>query len=212
MTDQWFIRKEGNQTGPFSFAQLQEKVKAGRLNESDLIRVEGFSDWQEASTVENLFNFQQVSPPLPGQTPKKGGMKRINLIAGGVLFGFILLLVVAFFLNDDSDSAEAPVVPATEVEVAAPPDINISDGNDLIPAPEEDGLEGVIRLELNAGGSLAKNELAERFLIYVLKDGYHASVYSHDLQTGTDKLLFGYDEYSDEGYYFPYKSSFALSP
>ena len=114
MTDQWFIYEEGKQTGPYSFAQLQEEVKAGRLKESGLIWAEGFTEWQPASTVGNLFTPQQFIPPPPGQVPKKGGVKKAILIAGGVLLGLILLLVVAVFVTDDPDTAE-PSQPAGEV-------------------------------------------------------------------------------------------------
>ncbi len=207
MTDQWFIYKEGNQTGPYSFAQLQEEVRAGRLKESGLIWVEGFTEWQPASTVENLF-----TPPPPAQAPKKGGAKRIILIVGGVLLGLILLLVVAVRLSDDSGTAEPPIVPPAGVEIAAPED-NSSSGTNLSPPPGEDSLEGIIKLELTANEQLANQSLSEKFLLYAHKESDHVFVYSRDLQKGSEKLVFDYFEHSEyEGEYRPEPPALSVSP
>lgn len=120
MADQWFIFKEGKQTGPYSLVQLQEEAKGGRLKESDLIWAEGFTEWQPASTVENLFVAKQYSPPPPAQAPQKSSAKKYILIAGGVLLGLLLLLVVAVLLTDDTDTAEPPLPAGEEIEVPAP--------------------------------------------------------------------------------------------
>jgi hypothetical protein len=137
MADQWFICEEGKQTGPYSFVQLQEEVKAGRLKESGLIWAEGFTEWQPASTVENLFTPQQFTPPPPGQAPKKGGVKKAILIAGGVLLGLILLLVVAVLVTDDPDTAEPPQPDGEEIETPGP--VETAAGNQ---AAEENNATG----------------------------------------------------------------------
>jgi len=212
MADQWFIYREGDQTGPYSFVQLQEEVRAGRLNESDLIWAEGFTEWQQASTVENLFSFQQFSPPPPAQSSQKIGAKRILLIVGGVLLGLILLLVVAVLLSDDSDTAEPPTVPPADVE-NTPPEDNSSNGTNLSPPPGEDSLEGIIKLELPANEQLANQSLTEKYLLYAHKESDHVFVYNRDLQKGSEKLVFDYFEHSEyEGEYRPEPPALSVSP
>lgn len=215
MSDQWFIYKEGKQTGPYSFAQLQEEARAGRLIESDLIWAEGFPDWQPASTVENLFSFKQYSPPPPAKTQKKGGSKKNILIAGGVLLGLLLLLVVSVLLSDKPDTAEPPPLP-TETE-APTPSSNLGEEQNITPAPEEnqvdDSLEGILKLVLPTGEQLANEALSEKYLLYAHKESNHVYVYSRDLQKGTETLIFDFFEFAEyEGDYRPEPPALSVSP
>lgn len=215
MPEQWFIFKDGKQTGPYSFTQLQEEARAGRLNESDLIWAEGFPDWQSASTVENLFSFRQFSPPPLAHPPQKSSAKQYILIAGGVLLGLLLLLVVAALLSDDSDTAEPPPLP---VETEAPtPSSNLGEEQNVNPAPAvnqaDDNLKGILKLVLPTGEQLANEALSERYLLYARKESDHVFVYSRDLQKGTETLIFDFFEFAEyEGDYRPEPPALSVSP
>src|SRR5688572_26669959 len=52
----WYFARGGVQTGPVSFAQLAEAVRAGQCGPNDLVWREGMSNWQPASSVAGLFD------------------------------------------------------------------------------------------------------------------------------------------------------------
>jgi hypothetical protein len=62
MADQWFYARGGQQTGPVTFAQLTDVVRAGGLTPSDLVWQEGTPEWQPASQVPGLFGAVAAAP------------------------------------------------------------------------------------------------------------------------------------------------------
>ncbi len=54
--DNWFYSHEGERIGPVSFAELQDKAKAGGLNPRlDLVWKHGMENWQASGEIKDLF-------------------------------------------------------------------------------------------------------------------------------------------------------------
>ncbi len=52
----WFYTRQGQQLGPVTFAELQEKARAGELNPRlDMAWTQGMGDWKPAGEIEDLF-------------------------------------------------------------------------------------------------------------------------------------------------------------
>jgi hypothetical protein len=52
---QWYIHRNGRQSGPFSSQQLKNLASRGDLDPSDHIWKDGMKDWAEASRLKGLF-------------------------------------------------------------------------------------------------------------------------------------------------------------
>lgn len=71
MSDQnsaWYVGRDSQRTGPFSFDQLRQQAATGQLLQSDLIWCEGMDQWMLASQHAELFARQHpigTPPPLP---------------------------------------------------------------------------------------------------------------------------------------------------
>lgn len=125
MSKQWYIYKDQEQKGPFSWEQLTTMGNDGSLKKEDLIWTEGMDDWKKAGMVENLFLNQSSSaaqppsppdtgtptPPMPkpssgsgdsGGKKRKSPLKILAIVAGSIvglaLLGFIILLVIGLLL------------------------------------------------------------------------------------------------------------------
>jgi uncharacterized membrane protein YhaH (DUF805 family) len=56
MSDAWFYTRQGEQLGPLSFPELQEKARAGELNPRlDMAWTQGMAEWKPAGEIEDLF-------------------------------------------------------------------------------------------------------------------------------------------------------------
>lgn len=65
---QYFVAVNGQQTGPFPMAALQQKVSTGEITRETLVWKNGMSAWTAAGSVSELSSlFGQVPPPLPPQ-------------------------------------------------------------------------------------------------------------------------------------------------
>jgi hypothetical protein len=52
----WFYTRQGEQTGPVTFAELQQKARGGQLNPRlDMVWTQGMTDWKTAGEIEDLF-------------------------------------------------------------------------------------------------------------------------------------------------------------
>ncbi|UMZ73688.1 DUF4339 domain-containing protein [Natranaerofaba carboxydovora] len=51
----WYMIKDGEQLGEFSWQQLKQSVKEGELKKEDLVWNSDLPQWVEANTIENLF-------------------------------------------------------------------------------------------------------------------------------------------------------------
>jgi len=59
----WYHAKDGEALGPFTFAQLRERVVAGAIGTADLLCQVGKTDWVTALSVPGLI---PPPPPPPG--------------------------------------------------------------------------------------------------------------------------------------------------
>lgn len=65
MDGQWYITRDQQRSGPFSWLQLQQFAYAGQLVPTDALWTEGMSEWGWASTIPGLFSPPATSLPLP---------------------------------------------------------------------------------------------------------------------------------------------------
>ena len=59
----YFVKRGADQLGPFSLADLQQQVKAGKVSLGDLAKSEGMSDW---GLVSQVIGTIAVPPPVVG--------------------------------------------------------------------------------------------------------------------------------------------------
>lgn len=58
----YFVKRGADQLGPFSLADLQQQVKAGKVSLGDLAKSEGMADW---GLVSQVIGTIAVPPPVP---------------------------------------------------------------------------------------------------------------------------------------------------
>lgn len=64
----FFVAVNGQQSGPFEMAQMQQMVQGGQLKKEMMVWKEGMAAWAAAGTVPELLPlFGAVPPPLPPQ-------------------------------------------------------------------------------------------------------------------------------------------------
>lgn len=62
----WYFSRDGQQSGPLTYADLKEKADEGVLKpRSDLVWKEGMPDWAPIGEVDGLFERHEVAPPPP---------------------------------------------------------------------------------------------------------------------------------------------------
>jgi hypothetical protein len=61
--ERYFVHKKKETVGPFSKAQIQEKIDSCQLSRNDLIWFEGAQDWKPIYTISE-FSFAHVPPPV----------------------------------------------------------------------------------------------------------------------------------------------------
>lgn len=54
MSAQWYVYKDGEQKGPYSFEQLTEAAKSGQISPADMVWTAGMDGWTRAEQVEGL--------------------------------------------------------------------------------------------------------------------------------------------------------------
>ena len=64
---EWYYTKEGKQTGPIAFEELQRLAAQGQLLPGDFVWKQGMQNWQPAREINGLFaGLPGVPPPGPG--------------------------------------------------------------------------------------------------------------------------------------------------
>ena len=88
----WYITRDRQaRYGPYSLEQLQDFVRTGNLEHTDLVWREGTDEWVPASTVRELFSM--VPPPPPpmriedDQPWQQESGKKISAGVCGILLG-----------------------------------------------------------------------------------------------------------------------------
>ena len=54
MASQWYVYKDGQQKGPYSFDQLSEGTRTGQIGPADMVWTAGMDSWTRAGQVEGL--------------------------------------------------------------------------------------------------------------------------------------------------------------
>ena len=65
----WYFAKDGEQQGPVSREELEQKIRSGELGGSELVWREGLADWQPLEQVEEL---KMISQPVPAPPIAEG--------------------------------------------------------------------------------------------------------------------------------------------
>lgn len=112
----YFLGFEGEQTGPYSFADIMSQISQGKLNPETLIWWEGQSDWQIISTT-SPFNaeFKKLASSPPPITPptfipssKPASSSKSTWLATYAKPGTIPIPV---YIKKESSFAQAVVIP-----------------------------------------------------------------------------------------------------
>jgi hypothetical protein len=74
MSAQWYLARQGNRYGPYSWEQMVEFAAAGQVTPEDLVWSEGMSNWTRAVDIEGLCappapSEQEAAPPPPPPPP-----------------------------------------------------------------------------------------------------------------------------------------------
>lgn len=99
----WYIYR-GEQSGPFSWEEMQAKATNGSLQSQDYVWQEGMPDWVQAGNIEGLFNpRQQQSENI---TPiVTAGKKYRPVLLGALVVIVVLLAGGLWYLWSDSNVA-----------------------------------------------------------------------------------------------------------
>ncbi len=62
----WLLRVSGNFIGPLTLGEVQDRIKAGEVNQNTLVQKGQNGPWVLAGNVSELFDLPVSSPPSPG--------------------------------------------------------------------------------------------------------------------------------------------------
>jgi len=85
MEMKWYYAKDGQQAGPFTFANLQELALTGAITKDDLVWQQGTKDWVKAQTIIPIFNSTATTitcPPLPPVLNRPDQNKETSVVGG----------------------------------------------------------------------------------------------------------------------------------
>jgi hypothetical protein len=139
----WWYSKGEQRLGPYTAAELKERVASGQVTSTDMVWKEGLPNWVQASSVSGLFttNGSESPPPLPptqagsAQKLKIHGSLRVAFWAIGV---FVVLIIFATIFgpshNRSSNSGQVASSSPNHAEAAsasastsAPPTLKVGD-------------------------------------------------------------------------------------
>ena len=69
MKKQWFVYKDQQQKGPFSWEQLWQMARSGAVGPADYYWTEGMAGWSRGDQMPELFPRPAASPPPPPAAP-----------------------------------------------------------------------------------------------------------------------------------------------
>lgn len=149
MSSQWYLYKNGEQSGPYSREDFYRLAQSGAFGPADLVWTEGMEDWARADQIEFLFTapppplapFPEPPPsPAPAYQPRgqggyqaaptrkkgRGGLIALVILVILTLVGGSYLAVTNLLLNDTEEVAAVP-------------------GENGVEERAEEGTEGVFR-------------------------------------------------------------------
>lgn len=69
MAAEWYVGRDGRQSGPFSLQALRQMAASGELSKADLVWTEGFSTWVPSASVKDIFPPVADLPPTAPVRP-----------------------------------------------------------------------------------------------------------------------------------------------
>lgn len=90
MSQQWYISRDGQRFGPYSWADLTAYAQTGRVLPDDDVWTEGNTSWVKARAVSGLFD------PSPGLPSGRESRSRRFILLGGL--GGILAIALIYYL------------------------------------------------------------------------------------------------------------------
>jgi len=69
MAHEWFIVRNGKETGPYNPVELKQMAATGRLQPNDLVRRGDLKAASKASTIKGLFTPVEAVPTKPSSPP-----------------------------------------------------------------------------------------------------------------------------------------------
>ena len=78
MAAEWYYAEDGQQIGPVTLEQMQQRAAAGLLRPADLVWNAGLTDWVQASTQPGLFAAGSAPSTIPPPRPRYEDGKTMN--------------------------------------------------------------------------------------------------------------------------------------
>ncbi|HSD85431.1 MAG TPA: DUF4339 domain-containing protein, partial [Anaerolineae bacterium] len=160
--DAWYLSQGGQQFGPYSWAQLCQFAREGRIQPADLIWRVGWSNWSTASQIPGLLNDVQTAPAL-SSTQRTAKHTRLitlpRLLFGAIVMaGLILVMLVVLVLQPPREATSPAVTPIAAQPTALPP---AAQPSSVLTVDETGGRfeNDEIALSLPPGSATSKSEL-----------------------------------------------------
>ncbi len=93
MSEQWFISREGERRGPYTWEEVVFYTRSGNIGAADLLWSESTGSWVRADQVPGLL------PAAGAAAPSGGKKKKVALIAGGGLLVVFLIAAIAYIFT-----------------------------------------------------------------------------------------------------------------
>lgn len=155
MTNPWFVRRGGKDSGPFSEIQFKQLAHQGKIVPADQVFNGSTQQWMQAGQIPGLFKVSKARPvavsPMPPQLPPVASRSRNATIALCSLVAVIVLAGI-FFVVRLNDSLKQAKVSAANDRVSQA----VTEANDWIAGKS----------------SIIKGEAIEQRLTDALKDTY----------------------------------------
>ncbi len=110
MSQAWYVSRNGQQSGPFTWEELYGHLQAGSISQADLVWTEGMPQWTPISQIQGLSS--AMAWQGSGQKPGKGRYIALaSLVVSIIVLGFVLVNTLS-----SGDDAPAASLPETETE------------------------------------------------------------------------------------------------
>ena len=96
MMEGWYWSRDGQRLGPYSWEQLCQFAREGRIQPVDLIWHAGWGNWSAASQVPGLLGDIRSEPPRSsvGPTTKLARLTLPRLLVGAIVIASLILVVL----------------------------------------------------------------------------------------------------------------------
>ncbi len=162
MVDAWYWSRGGQQFGPYSWEQLCQLAREGRMQPADLIWRVGWRNWSAASQIPGLLSDIRTAPARTsaGRTTRPARLTLPRLLAGAIVIaGLILVILVVLVLLPPQETTYPSVTPVAAQPTAMPP---AAQPSGVLSVDESGGHfeNGEIALSIPPGSAPSKIDLA----------------------------------------------------